>query len=331
MVRVLYIYRNGRMGYSIGRVFKTVELWMRSRADVASVELPVPRYSLAGMCRNVAAALRAVRAFPDAIVHLTGTEHYLLPFLPRNRTVVTVHDIGSALEGLQGLRLAAKRLLWLRTLRLARIVTFISPAACDETLALVALSAERICVIPNAVGVGFVPRPRKLNFLTPIILQLGTKVNKNLVNTACALRGFPCRLRIVGRLDAQQLAALRANDITYDNVCDLSDEQIEEEYYGCDVVNFPSLYEGFGMPIIEGQRTGRPVVTSRREPMLSVSGEAAVLVDPESPASIRAGYESLAQMGDKVVAQGFRNAERYTVEAVGEAYLQLYLRMSGVS
>ena len=60
-----------------------------------------------------------------------------------------------------------------------------------------------------------------------------------------------------------------------------------QEYKDADLISFPSTFEGFGMPIIEGQAVGRPVITSNIEPMVSVAADAAILVDPFNIESIR--------------------------------------------
>ena len=82
---------------------------------------------------------------------------------------------------------------------------------------------------------------------------------------------------------------LRFYSIRYVYKCDLSNQEILDEYMNCDIVSFPSLYEGFGMPIIEGQAVGRVVFTSDLEPMKEIAGDAALLVDPYSIESIRNG------------------------------------------
>ena len=99
-------------------------------------------------------------------------------------------------------------------------------------------------------------------------------------------------------------------------------------YRGADIISFPSTYEGFGMPILEGQAVGRPVLTSNLEPMRSVAGQSgALLVDPQSVDSIRNGFLRLT--GDeflraRLIAAGQDNVSCYTLEAVAASYLALY-------
>lgn len=93
-MRILYIYRHPDMGFSIGKVFKPIEEEMKKYAEVDSLYLPVPNYSPKGLWRNIKAARNAVKRKQYDIVHITGTENYLILFLKRVRVVVTVHDIG---------------------------------------------------------------------------------------------------------------------------------------------------------------------------------------------------------------------------------------------
>ena len=93
-MRILYIYRHPDMGFSIGKVFKPIEEEMKKYAEVDSVYLPVPNYKLIGLWKNIRTALTAVHEKAYDIVHITGAEHYLIPFLPKDKLVVTLHDLG---------------------------------------------------------------------------------------------------------------------------------------------------------------------------------------------------------------------------------------------
>ena len=91
-MKVLFVYRNPNLGYSIGKVFKPIEEEMRKYAEVDCVYLPAANYKPVGFVKNIRAARAAVTKKHYDIVHITGAEHYLLPFLRKERTVMTVHD-----------------------------------------------------------------------------------------------------------------------------------------------------------------------------------------------------------------------------------------------
>ena len=77
--------------------------------------------------------------------------------------------------------------------------------------------------------------------------------------------------------------------IEYENWSNLSLDEVVRKYQQCDLLTFCSTYEGFGMPIVEANVVGRPVVTSDISSMPEVAGNAACLVDPFDSASIRSG------------------------------------------
>mgnify|MGYP002515466190 CR=1 FL=1 len=326
-MKVLYIYRNSKMGFSIGKVFKPIEQEMQKYCDVDSIELPCSNYNPQSMWRNILFARKALKKKHYDIVHVTGAEHYLLPFLRKERTVVTVHDLGFFTNHKFGLRAIKKYFLWIRTLPLANYVTFISEKSEKEALRLVRLKDGKHSTVLNPVGGEFISYPKTINTGCPVILHVGTKENKNLESTAIALKGFPCKIRIVGNLTEGQKLALKLYGIDYEQVSNLTNEEILQEYINCDYVNFPSLYEGFGMPIIEGQAIGRPVLTSNLSPMKEVAGNAAILVDPTKPEDIRRGYEAMKQQAEELVESGFENVKRFALAKITQQYLEVYKRV----
>ena len=178
-------------------------------------------------------------------------------------------------------------------------------------------------VIFDPVSPSFIYIPKSINRENPVILHIGTRPNKNLKKTILALKGTPCHLRIVGNLSAGNKILLHDNGIKYSSCTNISDDELVEEYRKCDVANFPSLYEGFGMPIIEGQATGRVVVTSNRSPMKEVAGGSAVLVNPDDITSIRRGYREAINNGESYIEKGLINVKRFSIETIAKQYLNL--------
>ena len=78
------------------------------------------------------------------------------------------------------------------------------------------------------------------------------------------------------------------------------------------------------MPIIEGQSVGRPVLTSNLSPMKEVAADAAVLVNPTCPESIRNGYETLLNNPEKYIEKGFENIKRFTLSRISKEYFEIY-------
>ena len=323
-MKVLYIYRHPDMGFSIGKVFRPIEEEMKKHAEVDSIYLPVPNYSLKGLWKNIRYALKHSKKNNYDIIHITGTEHYLLPFLRNKKTIITVHDLGFFTNNKLSCRNILKYFLWIKTLPLAAHVTFISEKSQKEALGLVKLKDGKYSIVMNPIGTEFSAQPKEINKLCPIILHIGTKEHKNIETTAIALKGFPCNLRIIGNLSEKQIDTLTTNNINYKNISNLTDEGILQEYINCDIVNFPSLYEGFGMPIIEGQSIGRPVLTSNLSPMKEIAADAAVLVEPTNPESIRKGYETLLKESQKYIEKGFENIKRFSLSRISKEYFEIY-------
>lgn len=325
-MKILYIYRNPDMGFSIGKVFHSIEEEMRKYAEVDAVYMPASNYKPIGLWKNIYTTIKAAKRKKYDIVHITGSEHYLIPFLHNHNVIVTVHDLGFFTTNKLSLRTLLKYGLWIKTLPMAACVTFISEKSKREAERFVRLKRGQAVVIHNPVGKEFIPYQKDINTKCPIILHIGTTPNKNLENTAVALRDVPCLLRIVGKLSDEQKTVLNLYKIHYEVVKNLTDKEILQEYINCDYVNFPSLYEGFGMPIIEGQAIGRPVLTSNISPMAEIAGYAAKLVTPTSPENIREGYMYLQNHAHEYIQKGFDNVKRFSIEKIIYEYLNLYKR-----
>jgi glycosyltransferase involved in cell wall biosynthesis len=164
------------------------------------------------------------------------------------------------------------------------------------------------------------------------VLQVGTGWNKNLERVAAAASGLPVRLRIIGPLRERQRSLLRSLDLSWTSVQQLSGEEIIMEYRESDLLVFASTYEGFGLPIVEAQAIGLPVITSKMAPMTEVAGDAALFVDPYEEKEIRAALEQLLRSPDlarRLSEQGRRNAERFDAQIVADRYTDVYTRICG--
>lgn len=317
------------MGFSIGKVFNLVENEMKKYAEVDSIYLPVSNYSLKGLWKNIKYAQSCCKKKKYDIVHITGTEHYLIPFLNKQKIVVTVHDLGS-ITVKKSFKNFVKNILFIKTLKYAELITCVSDKTRDEILSVVNNSFEKIITISNPVDPTFQYTEHRFNDNTPIILHIGTKSNKNLENTVKALVGMKCQLRIIGVLSSMQKDILLHSKIFYSNAVGLTDDELLEEYKKSDIINFPSYYEGFGMPIIEGQAIGRLVITSNIEPMLSVAGDGAIFCNPYDVNSIRNAYLkgiNDSNYRDKIILKGKENIKKHLLKNITEKYYNLYMTL----
>jgi glycosyltransferase involved in cell wall biosynthesis len=322
---ILHIHRKP-MGaqVSIERLFSHLRAELGSR-EVKVHQSPYPSQGLFGRWRNLLAARRAAK---DCIAHVTGDVHYLSLGLPRHASILTVHDC-AVLHRLSGIRREVLRLLWFAwPIARATAVTTISEATRDDLQTWISPRHwHKLRVIPNCVDPDFHPSPKPWNEKSPVFLQVGTGWNKNLDRVIESLKGLPCRLRIIGPVNEQQQQLLRANHIDHECLGRVSDEELIAAYRECDALIFVSLVEGFGLPILEAQMTGRPVITSACSSMPEVAGNGAILVDPRQVSEIRRAVERVISepgLRQELIAQGTCNVARYSAAAIARLYLELY-------
>jgi glycosyltransferase involved in cell wall biosynthesis len=326
--KVVWIFRKKTpLFFSIEKVFNTL-LPFVTRFDVIIAEAISRKVSPSAIRENLS-FFKKLRA---DIYHVTGDIHYAALVLPGRKTVLTIHD-SVFLTTQTGLKKIVLKLFWL-TLPVKRVawITTISEQSKKEILAHTRCSPDKIIVIPDPVNPSFQYSAKAWPVAdVPVFLLVGTKSNKNLERIAEALSGFKCRLDIVGRLTEAQTAVLNHNKIRYTNQFDLDDDALLERYLASDALIFPSLYEGFGLPVIEAQALGRPAITSNIEPMKSVAGDAACLVDPLDVQSIRAGAEAILNSPsyrNELIQKGLENVKRFLPAAIAEAYSAVYDRIS---
>ena len=323
-VRVVQFQRRARPGnFSVERLFEDVRTALPR--DV-HVDLRLNRHVSRGVAGRLTDALRA-RIRRGAVNHVLGDVHYLTWFLPREGTILTVLDCVS-LERMKGLR---KRVFWFLwywwPLQHADQVTVISEYTRDSLLDWVRYPAERIHVIPPPLSGEFEASPPPPRGERLRLLQVGTGKNKNLERVIQAASALPVTLVIVGRLNPDLEAALKRHEIRYENHFNLERAQLVEQYRLADALVFASTYEGFGLPIIEAQAVGRPVITSNVCSMPEAAGGAAYLVDPFSVDEIRGGIKRFIEdpeYCEELVQLGRTNALRYTPERIAAAYAAVY-------
>jgi glycosyltransferase involved in cell wall biosynthesis len=261
------------------------------------------------------------------INHITGDIHFISLLLPKRRTILTIHDIQS-LQSSNFLKSFILKLFWITLpVKSVQIVTTVSQATRDELRRVVDVPEHKIKIVYDPVSPAFKPVAKPFNRTEPVILQIGTKANKNLYRLIEALKNVPCKLDIVGRLNADILSALERSGVNYVNSFNLTQAQLISKYEECDIVSFVSLYEGFGMPIIEANSVGRVVITSSVSSMPEIAGDSAHFVDPLDVSSIKAGILCVienTQYRDTLITNGFKNAKRFDAVAIAEAYTALY-------
>jgi glycosyltransferase involved in cell wall biosynthesis len=326
-VKVTYYQRRPLPGqFSIERVFSEIR---RSLPGGIRCRVATCRYSR-GLFRRIYNALEAVFRQGD-INHVTGDIYYIACLLQKRKTILTVHDCVS-LHRLSGWKRALFKIFWydLPVAR-SRIVVAISQSAADELGSLVPHAAGKLRIIHDPVSTDFQYHPRKFNAEFPRILHLGILPNKNLLRLIQALSGIPCHLEIIGDPSKDVIESLHHNGIQYSASSNLTDEQVVQKYRDCDMVAFVSTYEGFGMPIVEANAIGRPVVTSNIRAIREVANNAACFVDPFDVLSIRSGIlRVIENTGEReeLIIRGLENSKRFSPESIAAQYVSIYQELT---
>jgi glycosyltransferase involved in cell wall biosynthesis len=319
--------------HSIETVFATVADHLPD--DIDATLHVVPRASVGIFSRivNIWDVIR-LRQRPG-VFHVTGDIHYVALGLPRRRTVLTIHDLGT-LGGSSRWRRSMIGLLWFHLpVRWAGRVTVISGATRTALLGLIPSCADRIHLVTNPLPPDVLQRhasPEKdRSGARPVVLAVGTTPNKNLHRLVEAIAPLDVRLVVVGLVPDDIRALLPQADehggSGLEAHIDLSRSDLLELYARADVVALVSTSEGFGIPVIEAQASGVPVVASRIPPLLEVAGDAARFVDPTDVDDIRCGVADL--LGDEdlravLVKAGRENIERFDATRIAAGYASVY-------
>lgn len=291
---------------------------------------------------------------PVPVEAITGTldafyspDFVLPPTLPRTRTLLTVHDL-SFLRCPDAFVSALRRYLERvvpRSVARADLVLADSEATRADLIALLGVPPEKVQVLYSGVHPRFRPVPESDEVArlraryglgdAPYILSVGTlQPRKNYVRLIRAFtqltnqptnqlviaggRGWlyeetlieaekhPDRVRILGFVDEDDLPALYRNAALF---------------------AFPSLYEGFGLPVLEAMACGVPVVCSNASSLPEIAGDAALLIDPLDTDGLSAAMARALEDADlrrDMIAAGLAQAARFTWERAARQLLAAF-------
>jgi glycosyltransferase involved in cell wall biosynthesis len=264
------------------------------------------------------------RAARKAQLDLLHTTIFRGPLRSQVPVVVTVHDLAV-------LRHPEAFPAWTRlhgsitlkpTLRAARRIIAVSEFSRREIADLIAIPLDRIDVVPNGVDPIFTTEGARAE--GEYVLAVGTlEPRKNLARVIEAAERMGVELRVVGASGWGSVAASGAGVRWLGR---LPDAELAALYRGARCLVYPSLYEGFGIPVAEAMACGTPVVTSRDSAMADVVGAAAVLVDPLDVSAIADGIAEADTRREELVRLGHERAHLYTWERAAAAAVAAYER-----
>ncbi len=255
----------------------------------------------------------AARSFD--ILHCTT---FRAPVRSRVPLAVTVHDLAL-------LRHPEVFPPWHRTtgraalragVRAADAVVAVSEFTRDELVELLDVPLEKVRVVPNGIERVFTPAGPAGE--GDYVLAVGTlEPRKNLGAAVEAARLAGVELRVVGARGWGGVAAPGWEGR-------VGDAELASLYRGARCLVYPSLYEGFGIPVLEAMACGTPVVTSRGGATEEVAGGAAVLVDAREPDAIAAGIAEASRRRSELARLGLERASKFTWARAADLVEQLW-------
>lgn len=268
------------------------------------------------------------------INHITGDVNFLVFGLIGKKNIMTIHDMGhyDTLRKRNYLHFLIYKYMWYTyPLKFVDIVTVVSEFTRAKVIEYFNFPEDRIRLIYDPIKPIFEYAPKQELSAVPRILMMGTGVHKNLIGLIEAANGAGWHLDIIGWPSELELAKLKAHKVPHTIYNRLTDEEVYQRYKECDIMYNASFYEGFGMPIIEAQSVGRPVVTSNIGAMKEVAAGSALLVDPQKTEEIRAAIHQLVtdrQLYNRKVAEGRKNITPYQHEVIAAQYFEVYKELS---
>jgi glycosyltransferase involved in cell wall biosynthesis len=279
---------------------------------------------------------------------------FAAPFVSSCPTVVTVHDL-SFLRHPGAFRPFNRSYLSLvtkaSTRRAARVIA-VSQSTRQDVIALCRVPPERVAVVPNGVTPEFHPADpaevsafrQRAGLPERYILYLGTlEPRKNLVRLLEAYALLDARQQTAGAPAVPPLVIAGAKGWYYQEifarVADLGltgrvlfpgfvpIEELPWWYRGAVLFVYPSLFEGFGLPVLEAMACGTPAITSRASSLPEVAGDAAILVDPQDVEQLAEAIHRVLTAPDlagQLRAAGFRQAAHFSWERTAAETRQVY-------
>ena len=284
---------------------------------------------------------------PVDVLHL---QYNLPPFLPRCARVLTVHDISyEHFPECFRLRERLRNKIWVRaSARRAEVVIAVSEYTKQDLVKTYGISPERVVVTLEAADPAFCPPRsraqtdevcRRYEIDGPYVLYVGNiQPRKNLqrliqaYGQLIAAGEITHRLVIVGQkawLYSDVFEEARRSGLSQQIIFTgyVPQEDLRHLYAGTDAFVFPSLFEGFGLPVLEAMACGAPVITSRTSSLPEVAGDAALYVDPYRVDDIARALQRLAhdeELRAQLSASGLKQAARFSWEETARRTLQAY-------
>lgn len=262
-----------------------------------------------------------------ALCHLDGiffSPGYNAPLFFLKRSIITIHDLNhidlnynsSVLK-----RIYYKFVLKRACIKSAKILT-VSEFSKQRIVKWSGIPEAKVIVVGNGVSQEFNAEVNKFNPGFPYIFVVGNrKAHKNeaRILEAFSLSVHPEGVKLIfsGNASDELLILIEKYELTGKVIFlgNIPSDELASCYRGAEMLLFPSLYEGFGLPVIEAMACGTPVITSNTTSLEEIAGDAACLVNPENIFEIKSAIEKLfkdQEYRNFLIERGFTQSQKFT-------------------
>ncbi len=284
--------------------------------------------------------------------------HFNVPLFFKKKFIVTVHDLikddfkdndvttRSAL--IHGVKYAGYKIIRRKAVLASKFILVPSSATRDVLVKRFGIADEKIFVTHEAADPSFakyrdiIMGEKEKKFLEekykikfPYIFYVGNAYpHKNISRLLDALKFVDPEMNFVNTC-ARSVFYQRLNEEVHEKGLEsrvilpgfIPDQDISLLYKGASAYVFPSLIEGFGLPLLEAQMAGVPVVASRNPPLPEVGGDAAIYFDPFDPKDIAEKINKVIadeKLRGRLISSGYKNVERFSWKKTAEETLAVY-------
>lgn len=326
MKTVIFMRKRREEASSIEEIFYPLRPFLGDNVEI--VELPYSSGSILNIIKNI----RFARRHRGDVNHICGEVHFLSIGLGKS-SIITVHDVGTIITGGKLARFV-KKLLWFKLpFRRCGQITCISQATYDEVKALMPKYETKLCVIHNPVSSNILKDSEDRQTAEQYsglveILHVGTPPRKNLERVMQVCSDIDnCKLLVLGQMSHEQKNMARDLKIDYEEFYNIDYSDVIKLYKRARLVSFPSKYEGFGMPVLEANALGVPIVVGDIPVLRDVANDAALFVNPDSDDDIKEAFQKLLSdqtLRSNLISRGKINIRRFSPEFIGKEYQNIY-------
>ncbi|APS29378.1 MULTISPECIES: glycosyltransferase family 4 protein [Pectobacterium] len=263
----------------------------------------------------------------SAVVFFPG---YIPPFFSRIPYVFTIHDLNhlDRKENSSWIKRFFYKSVIKRGCHKSKYIFTVSNFSKERIIDWSGVDAEKVINVGNGVSSDFSPNGEHLDYPFEFFLCVSNrKLHKNEIRTLESFKvsSLPIATKLVFTGEPNQIILQKIQELNLSErvvfTGFIKNEELPKLYRSANALIFISLYEGFGLPVVEAMASGIPVITSKTTSLGEVAGDAALLVDPLDTKEIAAAFSDVyynRQIRAELIDKGLERAKCFTWEAVAE-------------